>query len=161
LYYRLNVYTVRVPPLRDRLEDIPVLVEEILLDLATEMQLTQVPAISPQDMRKLASYNWPGNARELRNVLERAIMLSKGAKLEVEMPSLTTGPRDWLYEVRFPESRNLPDVIDEVTRSLCVEALRRAGGSKTDAAVLLGISRQSLYRYMKGQASLTEIATYA
>jgi len=152
---------VRVPPLRERLEDLPVIVEQILLKLATEMLLTQVPALGPQDLHKLAAYNWPGNVRELRNVLERAVMLSKGAKLEVEMPSLTSGPREWLYEVKFPDSQNMPDIIDEVTRGLCAEALRRAGGNRKDAAVLLGISRQSLYRYIKGQTSLTETATYA
>jgi sigma-54 dependent transcriptional regulator, acetoin dehydrogenase operon transcriptional activator AcoR len=161
LYYRLNVYTVRVPPLRERPEDLPVIVEQILLKLATEMLLTQVPALGAQDLHKLASYNWPGNVRELRNVLERAVMLSKGAKLEVEMPSPTSGPSEWLYEVRFPDSQNLPDIVDEVTRGLCVEALRRAGGNRKDAAVLLGISRQSLYRYIKGQDSLTETATHA
>ena len=87
-------------------------------------------------------------------------MLSKGAKLEVEMPCLSSGPREWLYEVRFPDSQNMPDIIDEVTRGLCAEALRRARGSRKDAAVLLGISRQSMYRYIKGQDSLTETATY-
>ncbi len=161
LYYRLNVYTVRVPPLRERLEDIPVIVEQILLNLTTDMLLTQVPALGAQDMHHLASYNWPGNVRELRNVLERAVMLSKGAKLQVEMPSLSTGPREWLYEVRFPDSQNMPDIIDKVTRGLCAEALHRARGSRKDAAVLLGISRQSLYRYIKGQDSLTETETDA
>ncbi len=159
LYYRLNVYTVRVPPLRERLEDLPVIVEEILLNLATDMLLAQVPAIGAQDMRKLASYSWPGNVRELRNVLERTVMLSKGSKLQVEMPSHTAGPHEWTYEVRFPDRQNLPDIVDEITRSLCDEALRRTRGSRKDAALLLGISRQSLYRYIKGQDS-SEIATH-
>lgn len=162
LYYRLNVYVVKVPPLRERLEDLPVIVEEILLNLATEMLLAQVPAISGQDMGKLTSYNWPGNVRELRNVLERAVMLAKGAKLEVEMPSLSSGPRQWSHDVRFPDERqNLPGILDEVSRSLCGEALRRAGGNRKDAALLLGISRQSLYRYMKDEDSATETATHA
>ncbi|MFZ5865804.1 MAG: PAS domain S-box protein [Thermodesulfobacteriota bacterium] len=159
LYYRLNVYTVRVPALRERLEDLPVIVEEILLNLATDMRLTQVPAIGPRDMEKLASYGWPGNVRELRNVLERAVMLSKGAKLEVEIPSLATGPREWSQEVTFPDANNLQDIIDQVTRGLCVEALRRSAGNRKEAAELLGISRQSLYRYIKGQAPVPETAT--
>jgi len=161
LYYRLNVYTVRVPALRERLEDLPVIVEEILLDLATDMRLTQVPAIGSQDMEKLASYGWPGNVRELRNVLERAVMLSRGAKLEIEIPSLATGPREWSHEVLFPEANNMPDIIDQVTRSLCVEALRRSAGNRTVAAELLGISRQSLYRYIKEQDTLPEVGTLA
>jgi PAS domain S-box-containing protein len=159
LYYRLNVYTVRVPALRERLEDLPVIVEEILLNLATDMRLTQVPAIAPRDMEKLASYSWPGNVRELRNVLERAVMLSKGAKLEIEIPSLATGPREWSHEVTFPEASNLQDIVDQVTRSLCVEALRRSAGNRKEAAELLGISRQSLYRYIKGQVTVPETAT--
>ncbi len=161
LYYRLNVLTLRMPPLRDRLEDLPTIVEEILLNLATEMRLTQVPAISDRDMQKLASYNWPGNARELRNILERAVMLSKGSKLRIEIPSQHTGPREWSYEVRFPDNHNLPNTIEEVRRTLCAEALRRAGGSKKEAAVLLGIPRQSLYRYITGEQALIETATPA
>ena len=156
LFYRLNVYTVVVPPLRERLEDLPVIVEAILLNLATDMQLTQVPTVDAQDMNKLASYNWPGNIRELRNVLERAIMLSKGSKLKVRMPSLTSEPKEWAYEVRFPDSHNLPDIMDEVGRTMCLEALRRTSGSKTHAAELLGISRQSLYRYIKEEGSTNE-----
>ena len=159
LYYRVNVYTVRVPALRERLQDLPVIVEEILLNLATDMRLTQVPAILPQDMEKLASYTWPGNVRELRNVLERAVMLSKGAKLEVEIPSIHTGPLEWSHEVTFPDRANLQDIIDQVTRSLCVEALRRSTGNRKEAAELLGISRQSLYRYIKSQTSLSEPGT--
>ena len=124
------------------------------------MQLAQVPTISDRDMEKLASYNWPGNARELRNILERAVMLSKGSKLQVEIPSQTvTAGRQWMHEVRFPDNNSMPDTIEEVTRALCAEALRRAGGSKKEAALLLGISRQSLYRYMTGQDGLIETAT--
>ena len=161
LYYRLNVLYLRMPPLRDRLEDLPVIVEEILLNLATEMQLTQVPAVSERGMQKLSSYQWPGNARELRNVLERAVMLSKGSKLKIEIPSSSTGPREWSCEVRFPDNQNMADTIDKITQILCAEALRRAGGNKKDAAVLLGISRQSLYRHMAGEGLLTETATSA
>ncbi len=159
LYYRVNVYTVRVPALRERLQDLPVIIEDILLNLATDMRLTQVPAISPLDMAKLASYDWPGNIRELRNVLERAVMLSKGAKLEIEIPSSPAGPREWSHEVTFPDRANLQDIVDRVTSSLCIEALRRSSGNRREAAELLGISRQSLYRYIKGQKNLPENGT--
>ncbi len=154
LYYRLNVYTVRVPSLCERLEDLPIIVDEILLNLATEMRLTQVPTVGSTDMDKLSSYRWPGNVRELRNVLERAVMLSKGAKLEVEIPSRPARTREWSHVIGFPENQNLKEVIDDATQSLCAEALRRAGGNRQEAAVLIGISRQSLYRYLARQSGL-------
>lgn len=156
LYYRLNVYAVLVPPLRKRLDDIPVIVEEILLNLATEMQLSQVPTFDQQDIRKLMSYPWRGNLRELRNVLERAVMLSPGSKLDLRLPSINGTPEEWSHEVRFRDSQNLADVLDDVTQSLCREALRRTEGRKKDAATFLGISRQSLYRYMKTYDLLLE-----
>ncbi|MDQ7782582.1 MAG: PAS domain S-box protein [Desulfomonilaceae bacterium] len=149
LYYRLNVYTVRVPPLRERLDDIPIIVEEILLSLATEMQLSQVPTLDQQNINKLMSYPWRGNLRELRNVLERAVMLSGGGKLDLTLPSADVASNEWSLKVPFPESQGLSDLLDEVTANVCREALRRAEGSRKDAAVLLGISRQSLYRHMK------------
>jgi len=86
-------------------------------------------------------------------------MLSKGAKLEVEIPSLPTGPREWSHEVTFPDGANLQDIIDQVTRGLCAEALRRSTGNRKEAAELLGISRQSLYRYIKSETSLSEPGT--
>ncbi|MBI4961733.1 MAG: PAS domain S-box protein [Desulfomonile tiedjei] len=161
LFYRLNVYPVRVPPLRERLEDLPIMVEEILLNLATEMRLTQVPTIDPEDVRKLGSYTWPGNVRELRNFLERQAMLSKGGKLDsvlTSAPSATS--RDWSHEIRFcDDNQSLTTIIDEVTRSFCREALRRSRGSKKEAATLLGISRQSLYRYIKSYDLESECET--
>ena len=128
LYYRLNVYAIRVPPLRERSEDIPFIVEEILLNLATEMRLTQVPVIDQGDITKLLRYRWPGNVRELRNVLERAVMLSEGGKVDLVMPSLDAPTDEWSYQVRFPEDSQLTDIIQDVTRGLCAEALRRSGG---------------------------------
>lgn len=149
LYYRLNVFVVRVPPLRERLDDIPTITDDILLRLATEMRLTQVPVIDPNDMRKLLSYHWPGNVRELRNLLERAVMLSKGPRINLEIPVLDGDHEEWVHQVRFPEHQDLQEILDDVTRTLCAEALRRSGGNKKAAASLLGISRHSLYRYMK------------
>lgn len=156
LYYRLSVFVVRVPPLRERIEDIPIITEDILLRLATEMRLTQVPVIDQNNMRKLSSYQWPGNVRELRNLLERAVMLSKGPQINVEVPSGDTKPNEWVYEVRFAAQQNLLRTLDDLTRTLCAEALRRSLGSKKKAAEMLGISRHSLYRYLKSFGLFTE-----
>lgn len=148
LYYRLNVFSVRVPSLRDRLEDIPILVEEIMSRLAREMRLSHVPQLDQEQIASLSSYLWPGNVRELRNVLERSVMLSEAGKPRLTLPFLKVDPERWSYQIQFPENRTLLDVADDVIRTLCLEALRRTGGNKKDAAALLGISRHSLYRYM-------------
>lgn len=150
LYYRLNVLTIPVPPLRERIEDLPILLEEIMAALAAELQLTQVPAIDPANVIAMSKYHWPGNVRELRNALERALMLWDGeSRLSVMIPSGQPYRDEWRHNVRFPARGGLRTVTEEVKHSLSAEALRRCGGNKTAAARLLGISRDSLYQYIK------------
>jgi PAS domain S-box-containing protein len=149
LFYRLNVFSIEAPPLRRRPEDIPILVKEMLARLATEMHLTEIPAVDAQALNALAQYNWPGNVRELRNVLERSLMVSSGKPISVALPGPAMEQEDWWYKVRFPEDTTLHHVTEEVITSLCKEALRRTGGARNRAAEILGISRDSLYRYMK------------
>jgi DNA-binding NtrC family response regulator len=149
LFYRLNVVRVRMPPLRERLEDIPLLVDVILRPLSKEMG-RPAPRVSPRALKKLESYAWPGNVRELRNVLERA-MLTMTAKeirsedlfLESDQTAIATKASglpaaDW-------EIRPLEDVVaDYVTAS--VDA---AGGNVRKAARLLKISPSTLYARKK------------
>ena len=150
LLYRLNVFAIHVPPLRDRIEDIPVLLEEIMSRLAAELQITSLPAIEPASVIALARYHWPGNVRELRNVLERALILSDGAKLNVTLPLTDASREEWSHISIFPmHERTLHDVTDEVIKSLCLEALRRCNGNRRCAARSLGIARDSLYRHIK------------
>ncbi|MGO9570426.1 MAG: sigma 54-interacting transcriptional regulator [Desulfomonilaceae bacterium] len=149
LFYRLNVFTIQVPPLRDRIEDIPVLAEEILLALGTELQLSQTPTIDLAQMNILMRYSWPGNVRELRNVLERALMLACGDRLDIVLPVESQCSDDWEHTIRFTPGRSLQDVTDEVTHSLCEYVLRRSSGSRQETARLLEISRTALYRHMK------------
>jgi len=149
LYYRLNVFSVHVPPLRNRAEDIPILVEEIVSPLASEMQLTEIPVLDADSLKALTRYLWPGNVRELRNLLERALMLWDKGRFDLTIPAVGAGQEDWWCKISFPEGRCLHDVIDEIIRSLCHEALHRCGGRRKAAARLLGISRNSLYRYMR------------
>jgi len=149
LFFRLNVFSLRVPSLRERLEDIPVLVDEIITGLMAELQLTHRPSVDPEDINKLMRYSWPGNVRELRNVLERALMLASGDRLNLTLPSQEEGSQQWAHTVRFTPRRSLHDVVSEVARSLCEYALRSTGGNRKDAARLLRISRGALYRYMK------------
>ena len=150
LLYRLNVFSIRVPPLRDRLEDIPVLVEEIISRLAVELQITDPPVIDTVSATALARYHWPGNVRELRNVVERSLILSHGEKLNVTLPSTDPGHQEWSHVSSFPvQGLTLHDVTDEVIKSLLLEALRRCEGNRRQAARVLGIARDSLYRHMK------------
>jgi PAS domain S-box-containing protein len=149
LFYRLNVFSIELPPLRRRLEDIPILVEEIMAGLATEMHLTETPVLDADALNNLTHYHWPGNIRELRNVLERSVMVSTGNRIRVALPRPSTEQEDWWHKVQFPASRNFHHVIEEVITTLCKEALKRTGGAKKGAAELLGISRDSFYRYMK------------
>jgi PAS domain S-box-containing protein len=149
LYYRLNVFAIEVPPLRERVRDIPLLVREIMARLAVEMQLIETPVPDQASIEALCRYHWPGNVRELRNVLERSLMLSGERRLKVSLPSTVSGKRDWCPKLEFPEEGTLHDVVDRVIEALCVEALRRSAGNRKQAAKLLGISRDSLYRFLK------------
>jgi PAS domain S-box-containing protein len=92
LYYRLNVFSIFVPPLRERIEDIPILTERLLSTLLKKENLSSVPKISSAAMQKLRSYSWPGNVRELKNVLERALVLSHGDRVDKETIVLEGDP---------------------------------------------------------------------
>ena len=133
LYYRINVLGLRVPPLRERREDIPILVHQIMARLKQKMQLPEAPVINPQSMNALTNYRWPGNVRELRNVLERALMLWTGGPLELSLIDREEA-NDWHHTVRFPENNSLNDVTQDVTRAFVAEALRRSGGNKVKAS---------------------------
>jgi two-component system, NtrC family, response regulator AtoC len=149
LFYRLSVFVIELPPLRERMEDIPLLVEEMMSKLAGEMQLSEFPKFDASALDALKRYHWPGNVRELRNVLERSLMLSGERQLQVVLPLSSGEPAEWSHRVEFPEGRTLHGILDDVISSVCTEALRRSGGSRNGAARLLGISRDSLYRYLK------------
>jgi two-component system, NtrC family, response regulator AtoC len=149
LFYRINVMSILVPPLRKRREDIPILTEEILSQLVTEMQLTRIPPINGSVMRELTRYDWPGNVRELRNVLERALMLWDGGSFDVAVPLGSGGIEESSFRVNASPERPLGAVVDEVTKIMCAGALQRCNGNKKAAACVLKVSRDSFYRYLK------------
>ncbi|MEW6533730.1 MAG: sigma 54-interacting transcriptional regulator [Thermodesulfobacteriota bacterium] len=149
LLYRLNVMVIEVPPLRERLDDLPALVEQIGSRLAADLQLSHIPVVDPSRMKAFAEYHWPGNVRELRNVLERSFILGDLPRLGTLLPASEATESDYSLTLKFGEGRTLKDLTDEVTKSLCVEALRRSGGNKKEAAKLLGIARDSLYRHLR------------
>ncbi|MFC1835471.1 sigma 54-interacting transcriptional regulator, partial [Thermodesulfobacteriota bacterium] len=149
LYYRLNVFNLQVPSLRDRHEDIPLLLEEIMCELAEKMHILEIPVIDSSVLEGLAAYHWPGNVRELRNAVERALMLWDGGRFDLKLPSPPRTDENWTYDLPFPSYWTLKEVTDEVTKSMAIEALRRTRGNKKEAASILGVSRDALYRYIR------------
>jgi transcriptional regulator with PAS, ATPase and Fis domain len=148
LYYRLNVFPICMPPLRERREDIPILVEHLLTELAAEMGLAKMPEVEPGVVDDLAAASWPGNIRELRNVLERAMMLSDGRAVRRASLTLRRDDDGWAVRVPFPDGQSLHEVTADIARRLIREALRR-GQTKQEAARLLGISRHALAHQMR------------
>ncbi len=149
LFYRLNVLTIRLPPLRERIEDLEILTADLLDQLAEEMGLHDPPQIESQASEALSRYDWPGNVRELRNVIERALMLSGAGVIKAAHLGLEDRQEHWTYMVSFPDGGSLHDVTKDMKRSLLLEALRRTKGNRQDAAKLLGISRHALAYQMK------------
>ena len=157
LYYRLNVFCINVPPVRERLEDLPILVEELLDSLSKRMGRGQSPKVDKAVMEVLAGYQWPGNVRELRNVLERALILC-GKSDHIAVGHLgvayqvgfdVTQSHNRLRSVEITDLRSFPEALSETKRNLIEEALQRSGGSIKQAALILGITRDSLVHYMK------------
>ncbi len=153
LYYRLNVIRVEVPPLRERREDIRPLAEHFLASCAAE-QHKEIRGLSPDALRALEAYAYPGNVRELENVIERAVALATGPAIGLgdlprEVSGVAAQPTPAL--VGLPEEGcNLDEVLGEVERRLILQALEKAGGVRTQAARLLGVTLRSLrYRLHK------------
>jgi DNA-binding NtrC family response regulator len=149
LYYRLNVVPIDIPPLREHKEDIPELANLFLARFAKDSgREEKITGISPAAMQLLVSHYWPGNVRELQNVIERASALASGNQLEASDIQLDS-PRNRSHassERFLPDGMTLDQWEDEMIR----EALKRAGGNKSQAARLLGLSRNALrYRLSK------------
>lgn len=148
LYYRLNVFPITVPPLRERREDIPALAEMFLARFARDLG-SPVRGISAEALRMLLDYHWPGNVRELENVIERSLVLAQGEALQPEDIRLDYAPRRALKPGNGNgqgDSWFLPEglSLEEHERQLIREALRRTGGNKSHAARLLGLTRNAL-----------------
>jgi two-component system, NtrC family, response regulator AtoC len=146
LYYRLNVLPMRLPPLRDHAEDIPALVNFFVDTFNTEFK-KRITGASPAASALISGYGWPGNVRELRNVVERAMLLAEGDKLEArDFPALKA-----MAAAFDPFELPAKGVdLEELERSLVMQALRRAGGNQTKAAAMLGLNRDQIrYRIEK------------
>jgi DNA-binding NtrC family response regulator len=142
LFYRLNVVSIRLPPLRERRDDIPLLVDHFVGTFSREYAV-EPKSVTPEAMRKLLDYYWPGNIRELQNVIERAFALSPQPEIRVEdLPAS-------VEQGGAPTPRlnvDGPLALADIEKQAIEAALRRSGGNKNEAARLLGIDRQRLYR---------------
>lgn len=149
LYYRLNGMSITVPPLRQRLNEIQRLSNEIITDFSRELGLPGIPELSSNAVKALSSHSWPGNIRELKNVLERAVILSGGRKIRAGRLNLGgKESEDFSEEQSFSKIKSLQEAIEETERSYILEALKQAKGKKQGTAEILGISRFALSRYM-------------
>jgi two-component system response regulator AtoC len=147
LFYRLNVLPITLPPLRQRAEDIPILVH-YYVDTYNQEFRKHIQRVSPDAMARLKSYGWPGNIRELRNAVERAMLLGEGTELTADdFPMTAAGG------ARLSERVELPATgidLEQLERSLVVQALERSGWNQTRAATLLGLNRDQIrYRIDK------------
>jgi two-component system response regulator HydG len=143
LYFRLNVVQIKLPPLRERKSDIPLLMISFL-DKFTDPQ-GPARTISEDAMRRLVAYDWPGNVRELENAIERAVALGSGPIVHVaDLPS----------SLQYPASERAPEKdellpLEEMERRAILRTLRETGGDKLAAARMLGIGKTTLYRKLK------------
>jgi Nif-specific regulatory protein len=154
LYYRLNVIPIRVPPLRERMSDIPLLVHHFL-DYFNRTKRRQINGISDEAMDRLKQYQWPGNVRELENVIERTVILSNREIITPsELPEKfhVFSPKDPSALVEIPEGGlSLETAVSEFERKLILKALDKTGWVKNKAAQLLNLNRTTLIEKIKRQ----------
>jgi two-component system response regulator HydG len=144
LYWRLNVMTIRMPPLRERLEVLPALADNFIRRYALKNH-KEVKGLTPGALKLLASHHWPGNIRELQNVLERAVILTRGDYLaENDLPSLG---QPGAAGAAAPAE--LPLNLDALEKIAVAQALASAGGNKSRASLALGVTRKTLAAKLK------------
>jgi DNA-binding NtrC family response regulator len=157
LYYRLNVFHIHLPPLRERLEDLPLLVEALLAEL-NRKHGARVQEVAPEVLDLFRTYSWPGNVRELRNVLERAVILAGEGTIRREHLPWNFPPG---AQEREPAPLEEPGVVrvplgatlEEAEKALILRTLQFTGNNKTRAAEILGISLKTLHNKLKEYAA--------
>ncbi len=152
LYYRLNVIQLHIPALRDRADDVPLLAEQLLTKLSVQMGM-KAPKLTPDAAEGLRRYSFPGNVRELENVLERALTLCNGTEITTQdlqlpdsgdLPAGAEGDSEGGEPSMLPGSESLDDYLERIERSVVEQALAKTNQNKTAAAKLLGISFRAL-----------------
>jgi two-component system, NtrC family, response regulator HydG len=144
LFYRLNVIEIHVPPLRERLEDVPLLARHFIERLSVELG-KEVAGISDAATRALMAYDWPGNVRQLENAIERAIVSSRGGELsEADFEFLARPSHADADELSLGSM-----TLEEIERRAIAATLRKTQGNVKEAAAALGIDRSTLYEKLK------------
>jgi DNA-binding NtrC family response regulator len=145
LFYRLSVVTVDLPPLRERRDDIPLLVKAFLDEFGRENN-KQVRELTPEALNVLLAYDWPGNVRELRNAIEQMVVLARAERLTVrDVPSAIREGAD-LSKINVVRDGM---TVEDAERLVIVQALKETDGNRTKAAQKIGISRRTLHRKLK------------
>lgn len=145
LYYRLMVFPIKLPPLRERRDDIPALAGHFLKRYAQEYRV-QAPGFTQDALDALSSYNWPGNIRELENEIQRVVIQADGHWIEATDLSPRVRKIEGTVARIAPKPGTLKEMMDQVERWLIAEALREHGGNKTKTAATLGITREGLHK---------------
>lgn len=147
LYYRLNVVPIHIPPLRERKQDIPLLVDHFIR-LSNAINNGQIEGVSEEAMKLLMEYDYPGNVRELQNVIERIVVLKKRGRIEVDdLPEKMIRPTKPVFE--FDLSKGYETLVTEFEKSLIMKALAEAKGIKSKAAKALNLNRTTLIEKMR------------
>jgi two-component system response regulator HydG len=144
LFYRLHVVPVQLPALRERRDDIPLLVQHFVDKLAPKTN-PEVRGVADDALGRLMAYHWPGNVRELENAIEQSLVFAEGKEIGTGAlpPFLKGGASEDTLEV--PKSMTLPEILDDLERQLILKAFDKAKGVKTETARLLGIKTSALY----------------
>lgn len=150
LYFRLNVVAVNLPPLRERPGDIPLLADHFMQEFA-ERHGKQLEGIAPAAVDALCEFEWPGNVRQLRHAIERAVIWSDGSELETDdLPSeVMSGSVVAVTALKTGTDDSLPDTMERIERRILIDTLRRAGGVQATAARRLGITERSMWHKVK------------
>lgn len=148
LYFRLNVFTLVIPPLRDRVDDIALLVQTLVRDCAKRIGREPAPRVAPEALRRLMAYSWPGNIRELENVIERALVLCDGDQLsDTCLPDQSAAKAD--LQAVHDENLSIKQAERAMEVDLIRKALERTRGNRTHAAKILEISHRALLYKLK------------
>jgi two-component system response regulator AtoC len=141
LFYRLNVFPIKVPNLRERKDDIPLFIDHFLQVFSREMN-RKLPPVTREALQMLSEYNWPGNVRELANVLERAVIMSTGIISPAELPGLSRPNSADL--TALPEGKSLKEIMQQFEKTVIDKTLAKYQGNRVQTAKVLDISRRAL-----------------